>query len=230
MILSDTQIQEALERGEAKGGIRIEPFNPESLEPASYDLHVGDQAATSRDPHKVNIAESGMLILWPGDFAIVTTQEKIHFSAKHVGRFGLTSSYARKGLIATTGAQIDPGFQGRLLVGLTNLSTKKIVLPHSDKFLTLEMHELSRPSAKPYQGPYQGRDELNPEDIQAVMEREVYSLSEITNTLRALVNTVDGLKQTVDGLKQAVTRNERLMALWAGFILAGVAIIVSLGD
>ena len=222
MILSDVQIQEALERGKAKGGICIEPFNPESLEPASYDLHVGDQAATSREPHKVNIAESGMLVLWPGDFAIVTTQEKIHFSAKHVGCFGLTSSYARKGLIAT-GAQIDPGFQGRLLVGLTNLSTKQIVLPHSDKFLTMEMHELSRPSAKPYQGPYQGRDELHPEDIQAVMEREVYSLSEITNTLRTLVSTVDGLKQ-------AITKNERLMALWAAFILAGVAIIVSLGD
>jgi len=219
MILSDTQIQQALERGVDQGGIAIEPFDRESLEPASYDLHVGDQAATTRKgTHKVDVSQEGMLILEPGDFAIVTTWEKIHFSAKHVGRFGLTSSYARKGLIATTGTQIDPGFQGRLLVGLTNLATQKIVLPHRDKFLTIEVHELSQPSAKPYAGPYQGRDELAPEDIKTVMEREALSLSEMTETLRTLV-------RTVDGLKQAVLKNEKLMTAWAGAIVVIVALL-----
>lgn len=42
MPISDVQIQEALENGE----VAITPFDPEMLQPASYDLKVGKHAAT----------------------------------------------------------------------------------------------------------------------------------------------------------------------------------------
>ncbi len=195
MILTDRDIRAACNAGASE--ISIEPFSDASVQPASYDLHVGSQAASSAHKQVVDLTRAGFVEIKPGDFVIVTTHEKLTLSAYHVGRFGLTSGYARKGLIATVGPQIDPGFRGRLTVGLTNLSTRPIVLPHKDIFLTVEFHSLEQAAEVAYSGPYQDRDELSPEDIKVVMEREYMSQTEMMRTLETLVSTVEGLKQTV---------------------------------
>ena len=194
MILSDKDIRAACEAG----GLRIEPFAEDSIQPASYDLRVGGQAAISSDKKVVDLTSTGFVEIKPGDFVIVSTLEKLALDASHVGRFGLTSGYARRGLIASVGAQVDPGFRGRLFVGLTNLSTKPIALPYKDIFLTVEFHGLERPVERPYDGPYQERDELTGEDIRVVMEREYMSQTEMMRTLEALVSTVDGLKNSLN--------------------------------
>ena len=194
MFLSDKDIREALDNGHLK----IEPFTEGSVQPASYDLHVGDQAAVSSDRSVVELDKKGFVQINPGDFVIVSSYEELALDASHAARFGLTSTYARKGLIATVGAQIDPGFRGRLFVGLTNLSTKPITLPHRDVFLTVEYHGLAHAVEAPYSGPYQDRKELSPEDIRVVMEREYMSQTEMMRTLESLVSTVDSLKQSLN--------------------------------
>ena len=90
-------------------------------------------------------------------------------------------------------------------------------LPHADVFLTVEYHRLERPVDTPYAGPYQGRDELAPEDIRVVMEREYMSQTEMMRTLETLVSTVDGLKQSL---------NWRL-PLTMGLIVAAIMTIVT---
>ena len=196
MILTDDDIRTAC--ADPNGEISISPFDPAAVEPASYDLRVGSQAATSSTRKVTDLAQEGFVEVKPGDFVIVTTLETIKLDNAHVGRFGLTSSHARRGLIATAGPQIDPGFHGRLTIGLTNLSTKSVALTHKDSFLTVEFHRLDKPVNKPYSGQYQDRVELAHDDIQSVMEREYMSQTEMMRTLEALVSTVDGLKQSVN--------------------------------
>ena len=193
MILSDRDIRAA-----QGNGINIDPFSDELVQPASYDLRVGNRAACASNKQVTDLAEAGFVEIKPGDFVIVTTYERIELSARHVGRFGLTSTHARKGLIATVGAQIDPGFHGRLTVGLTNLSAKPVILPHKDIFLTTEFHRLEQDVETSYSGPYQDRDELSPEDIKIVMEREYMSQTEMMRTLESLVTTVESLKQSIN--------------------------------
>lgn len=52
MILTDAQIREAVEAGE----IVIDPFEESQLQPATYDLRVGDEGATTAQKGKGNIA------------------------------------------------------------------------------------------------------------------------------------------------------------------------------
>ena len=78
------------------------------------------------------------------------------------------------------------------------MSSKPITVPHKDRFLTIEFHRLEQPSSSPYNGPYQGRDELSPDDIKTVMEREYMSQTEMMRTLEALVSTVEGLKDSIN--------------------------------
>jgi len=126
MILAAQQIVEAYRRGD----IMINPFEPDQVQGATYDFRVGEQGATTSSKKLVNIREAGYFLLQPGDFGIVTVLEEIRLGPQYAARFGLRSKYARKGLIATTGPQIDPGYQGRLIVGVTNLTPKPVSLPY----------------------------------------------------------------------------------------------------
>ncbi|HDY87664.1 MAG TPA: dCTP deaminase [bacterium] len=189
MILTNEQIKEAID----KGDIKIEPFEENQIQAASYDLRIGKQGATASEKKLVNIEDKGYLLLKPGDFGIITALEILHFNPQHVGRFGLRSKYARRGLIATTGPQIDPGYRGRLIVGLTNPTPNSITLPYKDDFLTVEFHKLEKPSTQPYSGDYQNKTELRPEDIEMIVETESMSMPEVLQTLNSLSTNVDRL-------------------------------------
>lgn len=218
MILTDNLIAEA----NSKGLIKIEPFERGQLQPASYDLRVGPEAATSSHREKINLAEKGFIELAPSDFAIVVSEEKISLDNQHTARFGLRSKWARKGLVATTGAQIDPGFKGRLTVGLTNLTSKKISLSHMDDFLTVEFHRLNSPVEKTYSGPYQGKTSLDGEDIEAVLEREVMSISDITESLRSLTSNVASMEKSIDNMQKSI---DTMKWYVSGTVAVGIAVI-----
>src|SRR5208283_3326966 len=89
--------------------------------------------------------------------------------------------------------QIDPGFHGRLIIGITNLTPKPVSLAYKDDFVTIELHRLEEASTKPYRGPYQDKLELGPEEIEFVVEREGMALSEVLTTLRSLSENVGAL-------------------------------------
>ena len=197
MILTDRQILDTYRQGD----IVIEPFDEKQIQGATYDLRVGEQGATTTSKKVVNIRESGYLIIEPGDFSVVTVLEIIRLGPQYVGRFGLRSKFARKGLIATTGPQVDPGYHGRLIIGITNLSPKPVTLSYGDDFLSLEFHRLQEPSTKPYDGPYQDRITLGPEEIECIAETEGMALSEVLKTLRSLSANVAALATEVKALK-----------------------------
>lgn len=222
MILNNRQIIEAVN----DGAIIIDPFDEKQVQAASYDLRVGNQGAAASTKKLTNIQEEGYLLLKPGDFAVVIVLETIHLNAQHVGRFGLRSKYARKGLIATTGPQIDPGYEGRLIIGLTNPTPNSITLSYKDDFLTAEFHKLEEPSTKPYTGKYQGKTELRPEDIEMIVETESMSIPEILTTLNSLSQNVGSLATDV----KILTSDMKSFRWTIGIGIAVVGIIVTLSN
>jgi len=204
------------------GQITIDPFSEEQIQGATYDLRVGEQGATTSTKKVVNIRETGFLSLQAGDFAVVTTLEVLRLSRQHVGRFGLRSKFARKGLIATTGPQIDPGYHGRLIIGVINLSPRPITLSHGDDFLSVEFHHLEQPSTKPYSGPYQDKLCLGPEEIEAITESEGMALSEVLTSLQALSQNVGSLTSDV----KVLTTEMKSLKFWLPLVLSiGFAVL-----
>jgi dCTP deaminase len=207
VILTNDQIADAVANGE----ITIEPFSLSQIQGATYDLRVGDEAATTSSKRKLNVKELGFFVIQPGDFATVVTLEELRFSPSHVGRFGLRSKLSRKGLVSAIGPQIDPGYHGRLTIALANLSPRPISLSHGEDFVSIEIHRLELPSSKPYDGPYQGRLSLGPEEIETIAESEGLAFSEVVTTLRSLsanagnlTNDVGKLTTDVSGLTSNV--------------------------
>ena len=88
----------------------------------------------------------------------------------------MRSAYARIGLLATVGPQVDPGFEGRLVIGLVNFGSETVNLPYLEPFCTLELERLARHSSTAYSGPYQKQDYLSDEMIKK-MPKEPYPLA-----------------------------------------------------
>lgn len=217
MILAAQKIEDAYK----SGAIVIEPFDAKQVQAASYDLRVGEEGATTCGKKIVNIREAGFLLLQPGDLGVIVVYETIRLGPQYAGRFGLRSKYARKGLIATTGLQVDPGYHGRLRIVVANLTPEPISLPYKDDFVSLELHRLDEATTKPYSGAVQDQTTLTPNDVAAVTETNGMAFSEVIMTLRSVSANVGALSSEVRTLRWAVP-------LIVGIGMAVVGAIVAL--
>lgn len=212
MILNHVQIKKAHD----KGALFIEDFDEEFLEPASYDLRIGNTGATSSSKCLINIEEKGWLELEPGEFGVLLMHEELKFDLWHVGRIGLKSSFAKKGIVASTGPQIDPGFQGRLKIGVTNLSPRPVRLPFKKTFLTIEFHRLSEPALQGYEGPNQRRGGLEAHDIEFLpSEPSTMSWTQVFTSLTSLTKELHANTERLSSLTDQVTGLRYYFALFA---------------
>ena len=194
MIQTDSQIKEAYQNGD----ILIRPFDEKQIQPASYDFRVGKEAVATSSEKVINLKNDGFITLKPGDFAVLITYEEIKLSSQYVGRFGLRSSFARSGLIATTGPQIDPGYHGRLIIGVTNLTPQAITISYKAKFISIELHKLSQPVMNPYDGPYQGRMSLTEEEIRIVAEKNGVPLVKVLDSIEKINKEIHSQSTKID--------------------------------
>ncbi|MCL0057807.1 dCTP deaminase [Dehalococcoidales bacterium] len=186
--MSDKDIQEARSSGE----LIIRDFSPESLQPASYDMRLGEEAYSSHEKGRIDVKSTGSLVIKPGDFILVCTHESVKLSPKIAGRIGLRSFWARKGLALLAGPQIDPGFEGVLVVGLHNLDANELKLPYQEPFCTVEFYRLSEPAQQPYQGEYQNQKAIREQDSAAIKER-IAAWAPVDNRLKKLEEKVNFL-------------------------------------
>src|SRR2546426_5690447 len=75
-ILVDRQIRGAM----AHGFIAIDPFDEDALQPATYDLGVGDIAVTSTAPKPIDLREKPLLVIEPYASAMLQTVEVLTLS------------------------------------------------------------------------------------------------------------------------------------------------------
>lgn len=195
MLLSNEDIKRAMKDGE----ILIENFSEGCLEPASYDMRMGNEAVT--ETGKINVQEKGILMLNPGDLAVLGTYEILTLSTKYAGHIGLRSHYTRKGLVLLTGPQIDPGYNGILTIAVCNLGPGTITIPYMERFITVEFFKLIKEASKPYAGPFKGQRTIPTADIEFILSAKGISISGVINELRTLSRTVSELKGSIDTMK-----------------------------
>lgn len=199
-MLTDSQIREAI----AEGLLEIDPLHEPSLEPASYDLRVGAEAFVSGSDAKIDVANRGLVLIDPGEFAVVATRERIRCGPQIAGQIGLSSQYARQGLVLLSGPQIDPGFDGVLVVRLTNLAPQRITLAFEASFLTVQFFKLGSPVRQPYAGSRQGQTGLGARDVEELSNPDSPTLGGMVSSLTNLARDVSELKTTVTTLSGSV--------------------------
>ncbi len=168
MILSDRDIKQALKEGK----IKIEPLFPESIQPASVDVHLGaDFLVFKNNNHALidpkepvddmmeprTIDENRQFILRPGEFALGMTYETVSVPHDMVLQLNGKSSLGRIGLIVhATAGYVDPGNTLKITLEFHNLANLPVKLYYKMPIAQVAFVKLSSPVDKPY-----GQDGLN---------------------------------------------------------------------
>lgn len=168
MVLSDRTIKSEM----AAGRIIIDPLDPCDIQPSSVDLHLGDDFQVFRnsrypyiDPgreqpglmERVSASPEEPFVLHPGEFALGTTVERIALPDDVVGRLEGKSSLGRLGLlIHSTAGYVDPGWDGRLTLELSNVANLPILLTPGMKIGQVSFSKMTTPVDRPYGHPELG--------------------------------------------------------------------------
>jgi dCTP deaminase len=167
-VLSDGTIRRLVQEGR----IRIDPWDPGMLQPASVDLRLGRSflvfenhkvtAIDLADPpsgltEKVEVGPDESFVIHPGEFVLGRTEEHVELADDLVARIEGKSSLGRIGLIVhATAGFVDPGFKGTLTLEITNLTRVPIVLWPGKPIAQLSFIGLDRPAERPYGHPELG--------------------------------------------------------------------------
>lgn len=220
-MLSDVEIQEAI----GKKDIVIKPFEKDLLEPASYDLRIG--RALVGGEGIIDLKERS-LILKTAEWAELETLEEIKLSTNIAATFGLRSSITRKGLDWFGGPQIDPGYNGKLYIGVFNPSSESIKFNYLDKFCTVIFYRLGKPASRPYSGAFQRITSFPEEDVQRMIKLEAPTLSDVITSVGVLENTVNILTKEVTNLTQSLN-SLKLDVGWIKRLLFAILIAIIVG-
>ena len=171
MILSDRDLRARL----ASGDIIVDPIDDPDLQiqPASIDMRLSSSFIVYRLPHvpcidprdresidrytrTIDIEEGGTFVLQPGEFALGSTLEWVKVPADLVARVEGRSSIGRLAVVVhATAGFVDPGFEGRITLELSNLGRCAVKLYPGMRISQLVFQTMTSPAERPY-GPARG--------------------------------------------------------------------------
>lgn len=115
----------------------------DTTEPGSCDFTIGDTVYDTHAHERIEIPSQG-LELRPQQAVVVETLQKLHTPYNIIGMLSGKGSLIFQGLFVSQG-KIDPGFTGKLKVGLLNGGKSKFILKTGDPlcsciFFRLDTH------------------------------------------------------------------------------------------
>lgn len=152
MILSDVTIKDIILN---KQVYLVNPFNPDQLQPCSYDLSLNCELKTIHGK-SIDLRQSSYK-LKPNEFLLGSTEEKVHIPRDLVGHVDGKSSIGRLGVfIHVSSGYIDAGYTGNITLEIFNCSDKEFELYHGMPIAQIVFETLTTPVDRPY-----GHRELN---------------------------------------------------------------------
>ena len=155
-------------------GFRFFNGDPEALQPASIDLHLGDEWLIPKPnlffeggealdtARKIQYQEvkSPSITVPANGFILARTQEVIQLSDELAAFIEGRSSFGRAGIFCQNAGYVDGGFKGSLTLEILNANSYPAILYVGTKFGQLVVMETEGDAEGGYKGQYQGQ--INP--------------------------------------------------------------------
>lgn len=190
-ILSDKTIKEYLEEGK----IVIDSLKDEQqIQPSSVDMRLGDEFKVFkviRKPYinpkdeediaeymeSSTVPEGEAFIIHPNEFALATTQEYVKVPDDLVARVEGRSSMGRLGVtMHVTAGYVDPGFEGRITLEISNIGAMPVALYPGQRVCQLVFETMTTPAELPYGHPKRNSKymkQLKPESSRVKLDYEL---------------------------------------------------------
>ena len=130
----------------------IFPFNPQvGIKPASYEVNLGNEVLywdeDNNRQYNENITSKETVVFRKNSITFVTVDAWFRLPDYIALRFNLQIHHVHRGLLLGTGPLIDPGFNGRLMIPIHNLTENDYELDKNEGLICIEFTKLSENEA-----------------------------------------------------------------------------------
>ncbi len=178
------------------------PFNPTQLKSAAYEMLLGNEILywndKGKETHKT-INDSDTLTFHRNSITYVTLKENFLLPDYIAVRFNLTINHVHKGLLLGTGPLVNPGFRGKLMIPIHNLTPNDYPIRPGDPLISVEFTKLS--SYKDWE-----RETERPDPVGEYVEKHIEGASFNKYLQKALPHDVHKVESS---LSTALNKAER---------------------
>jgi len=207
----------------------ISDFDEGSLEGASYDLKLGEQYIKGGET-KTLTNNNRSLTLCPGEFALLSSHEKLSFPLNLVGHNGIMSPWAKRGLVSLFSPQIDPGFSGVLFVPVFNAGDTDITLTLLERIFTVEFVRTSGKADYGWSDPSHNGTQENLNSLITVPKMSKPNFSDIEKVsadIESISTRLNNLEKDFRLLEKQANTSFNTNSIKFALIVSVIALIVS---
>lgn len=155
MILSDQDIKQ-MSQGHGNVPL-VTPFDLKSLRLSSYDLTIGGEFYSGRDAKTSSISTQKLrpnqtFTIPPHGVCFILSEETISLPHDVSAKVSLRMSLVYRGLVLTSQPPFDPGYCGKVIVMVHNLSSEAHHLQQGTRIATIEFVRVENASPAPSSG------------------------------------------------------------------------------
>jgi deoxycytidine triphosphate deaminase len=194
VLITGDQLREAVEKATF-----IQGGDVSCAEGVKYDLRLSPKILKAKfgqpiDLEQVPEADRSGLCVEPGEVVFVLTEERLALPSDMVAQLSPKRKLSHAGILTLGGFCIDPGYAGRLLIGLFNLSSSPWPLrPHKKligaTFFRLQGSEVGEfpPAADPL-------DDFPDELVEVMQKYKPLSVQSVSDTVQRLQSDLLSLR------------------------------------
>ena len=158
-----------------------------------YELCLGDEVYISTNEIPTRLRDRQVINIAPGEFAILTTAERVEIPKSILGILSMKFSWTKYGLVNVSGFHVDPGFCGKLHFAVYHAGSNAVTLRRLDPIFMLFLAKIDTPQE--YKGAHQGQDVVPAETMTALKGPPISlkHLNDKVEKLQAAVGILTGL-------------------------------------
>jgi len=187
----------------------------------AYELALGPEAflTSYTDGKKRILSDSEQLVIPPGQFGLLLTEECVSIPNDALGFISIKASIKFRGLVNVSGFHVDPMFKGKLKFSVYNAGSRDIVLERKHPVFLLWFSDLDQPTTDAYNGAHANQNEITPDDVMRIqgmiaspgqLKNDIHELQgklekQIQELEHELENKTQGLGHRIDSVNWKVT-------------------------
>ena len=181
-------------------GAVIEGGLVENADGVKYDFRMGSQIlkAKYRVPMDMDkIDDKSSFVIEPGEVVFVLSAEQLHLTGDMFAQLSPKRSLSQNGILVVGGFEIDPGYSGRLMMGLYNFSSTTFPLIPDRKLIAATFYRLEGNELGEF-APPRSLDTFPPGLIEVMSKYQPIAVQSLTQGLDALRNELSALRKEID--------------------------------
>jgi deoxycytidine triphosphate deaminase len=197
------------------------------VQPASYDIRVGEEIYLPERAERQNLKTGDFQHLQPFESVLIKTLEEVIIPKDMTCLVQPSSKLSTRGLMYT-GGSIDPGYEGYLWINIRNMAPMHEKIEFGQPIASIQFIRMKDSVKKGYAEEHGGRIEHLPKDrVPHKPERTLYDWIQISTQLDSIDSQVNGMKTSLDHVEKRVSGflDTFLYAAIAG-IIAGLVIAI----